>query len=125
MAELAPVDILASADHRQHRLGLPLRVILQHRHSDVEYWEDQIVSAERLLARQKRLKFGTAMGASDRGWCDDRDEEHCLLDGGFDLGFPKPARRDCLLVLPEAEIPPGTPELTAQLTLNAVPERGQ
>src|SRR5271166_3670983 len=123
VAEGTPIDILAFGDDRKHRIGAPVRFVQQSGDRDPENREDEIAAPERVLAGDERGEFEFAIVAADRPRRHDRDEEHRLLDRFRDLRFPILARRDGLLVLPQAEVSPGAPELRAELTLDGVPQR--
>ena len=102
-----------------------MRFVLQRRDTDVENRKNKVGSAERMFAREKRLKFEFAIMTVGCSRCDDRNEEYCLLDRRLNLRFPQLARSDRLLILPQAEVCLGATKLRTQLPLNGVSERRQ
>src|SRR6202035_1789436 len=79
-------------------------LVLERRNLDVQDWKDEVIAAERLLARQERLELALAMGTGNRARCDDGNEERRFADRFSDFSLPHLSRCDCLYILPTAKI---------------------
>jgi len=125
LPKVAPVHILARADCREHGVVAPYGFVRERRDRDVEDRKDEVVPAEGALAREERVELEFAVPAVDRARGDDRNEETRAVDRRGDLGLPHLSGRDRALVLPKAEILLCAAELSAQLLVDRLAQRGE
>ena len=97
---MAPVNILAFGDDRQHRIVAPLSLVLQFRHINIMDREDEVFAAKLALSFEERFEFELAIWALDGARRDNRDKEHGLLDCIRDFRFPPLTWIYGFLVLP-------------------------